>query len=94
MNRNPFAELEKEPITKEMIEQLERRLQGLWEDTHIVTHPNNINLHLQVGNLRALLWMAEAQVAVLDKISQGYKLLSPKEIDDIHSDGFRQGYHE
>lgn len=54
MNRNPHTPISKEPITREQVLELRRSLEKFWEDTSLVTKPNQHYI-IDVGNLEAVL---------------------------------------
>lgn len=57
-SRNPFEPTSKHPITAEMCHELWQKLGSMWEDTNLVTEPNQIAIGLDVGNLRHILLLA------------------------------------
>lgn len=59
MDRNPHCSLSKEPITKEMLDRLRHRLDPFWEDTRLVSEPNHHYMGIEVGNLQALIDLAQ-----------------------------------
>jgi hypothetical protein len=62
--RNSFADPFKEPVTKEQLDHLIRKLDGFWEDTVLVTKPNGYEV-ITVGNLKALAILHRANLGQL-----------------------------
>lgn len=54
MTRNSFASIEEEPITRGAVVRLRDELTRFWENTWLVTKPNQYQI-ITVGNLLAIL---------------------------------------
>lgn len=53
MKRNDFTSIKDEPLTKEDVEELRYRIEKFWEDTSLVTKPNQ-HFVMTVGELQAM----------------------------------------
>lgn len=53
MDRNPHISISSEPLTRKQVHNLLNSLYKFWEDTWLVTEPNNYKIIL-LGNFEAL----------------------------------------